>query len=114
MIETKEYDTTHSEYKDGEKGPVVSMSKFNVVDAKYASDTEKSMPVLKALWIYRRACLWSMLVSLCIVMEGYDIVLVGSLYAQPAFAKRYGQFYPDQDSYNISAKWQLAIGNGTT
>lgn len=99
----------HYEDVDAEK----AASKFDVDDAKYASEVEKTMPVLKAFWIYRRACIWSMLVSLCIVMEGYDIVLVGSLYAQPAFAQKYGEYH-EGSGYNIPAQWQLAIGNGTT
>ncbi|CAN6673561.1 hypothetical protein TRVA0_049S00122 [Trichomonascus vanleenenianus] len=97
----------HSEYADPEKGGV---SRIDLDDAKYASHIEKNLPVLKALWSYRRACFWSVVASLCIIMEGYDIVLIGSLYAQPAFAKRYGKLYDGE--YNIPAKWQLAIGNG--
>lgn len=111
MSPTEKDDITHLEDVDAEKGG--PSLKFNVKDAKHASDMEKSMPVFKALWTYRRACMWSALVSMCIVMEGYDIVLIGSLYAQPAFAQRYGQYF-EGTGYNIPAKWQLAIGNGTT
>lgn len=42
-------------------------------------------------------------------MEGYDIVLVTSLFAQPAFAKRYGSYLPS-GSYQIPANWQTALG----
>jgi hypothetical protein len=33
--------------------------------------------------------------SLAIIMEGYDMKLVGSLFAQPAFQEKYGQQLPD-------------------
>jgi SP family general alpha glucoside:H+ symporter-like MFS transporter len=42
-------------------------------------------------------------------MEGYDIVLVTSLFAQPAFAERYGSFSPES-GWQITASWQSALG----
>ena len=43
------------------------------------------------------------------IMEGYDIVLVTSLFAQPAFAERYGSFNPEA-GWQITASWQSALG----
>jgi SP family general alpha glucoside:H+ symporter-like MFS transporter len=50
-------------------------------------------------------------------VEGYDIVLVQSLFAQPAFAQRYGTFVADvggattaTGSWQIPASWQSALG----
>jgi SP family general alpha glucoside:H+ symporter-like MFS transporter len=43
------------------------------------------------------------------IMEGYDIVLVTSLFAQPAFAERYGSFSPGS-GWQITASWQSALG----
>ena len=42
-------------------------------------------------------------------MEGYDIVLVTSLFAQPAFAARYGSLVLGS-GYQIPAPWQTALG----
>lgn len=42
-------------------------------------------------------------------MEGYDIVLVTSLFAQPAFAEAFGSYNPDA-GWQISASWQSATG----
>ena len=42
-------------------------------------------------------------------MEGYDIVLVTSLFAQPAFAERYGSYLPS-GTWQIPAPWQSALG----
>ena len=46
-------------------------------------------------------------------MEGYDIVLIYSLFAQPAFAKRFGTFTPDH-GWQIPAAWQSALGTAPT
>ena len=48
------------------------------------------------------------------IMEGYDIVLVSSLFAQPAFAERYGSYLPMKDSWQIPAPWQSALGIAPT
>lgn len=41
-------------------------------DAIIAEEAEHAMPVLLALKTYRSATLWSMAISLVIVMDGYD------------------------------------------
>lgn len=46
-------------------------------------------------------------------MEGYDIVLVTSLFAQPAFAQRFGSFSADS-GWQIPAPWQSALGTAPT
>lgn len=38
---------------------------------------------------------------------------MGNLYAQPAFAKRFGRI-TKKGSYEIPAKWQIGLGNGST
>lgn len=44
-------------------------------------------------------------------MEGFDIVLINSLYALPAFQKYFGDLQSD-GSYGISAAWQSGLSNG--
>jgi SP family general alpha glucoside:H+ symporter-like MFS transporter len=47
-------------------------------------------------------------------MEGYDVVLVGSMFGQPAFQKKHGNYYPaltDLNEYQLSGPWQVALGN---
>ncbi|KAL5603344.1 hypothetical protein FOBRF1_010877 [Fusarium oxysporum] len=46
-------------------------------------------------------------------MEGYDMKLIGSLNAQPAFMKRYGNQLPSGD-YQITAAWQVGLSNGAS
>lgn len=83
------------------------------VGAKHATELEHQLTLWEAIKTHRTAVMWSVLVSTCIIMEGYDIVLINSFYAQPAFQKYYGVWLPDDQEYQIPAKWQLAIGNGT-
>ncbi|EPS38032.1 hypothetical protein H072_8253 [Dactylellina haptotyla CBS 200.50] len=44
-------------------------------------------------------------------MEGYDLVLIFSFFAQPSFSQKYGNYIQESDSYQISAAWQSGIGN---
>ena len=44
-------------------------------------------------------------------MEGYDKALLGSLYAFPAFQRRFGQEQSD-GSYQVTAPWQAGLSNG--
>lgn len=44
------------------------------------------------------------------IMEGYDIVLVTSLFAQPAFSERFGTYSAASNDYQLDASWQAALG----
>ncbi|KAH7154286.1 general substrate transporter [Fusarium sp. MPI-SDFR-AT-0072] len=46
-------------------------------------------------------------------MQGYDMKLIGSLNAQPAFTNRYGHQLPNGD-YQITAAWQARLSNGAS
>lgn len=80
-------------------------------NAEETADGEHEMKLLQAILRYRKAVLWSMLLSTCIIMEGYDIVLMYSFWAQPAFSRKYGDFDITTNTYQISASWQNALGN---
>ncbi|KAG5765025.1 hypothetical protein H9Q72_006913 [Fusarium xylarioides] len=75
------------------------------------------MSLWQAIKAYPGAIAWSFLLSSSIIMEGYDIVLIGNLMAQPAFQKAYGDWYGDwygdKLGYQISGPWQAGLGNGT-
>jgi hypothetical protein len=53
-----------------------------------------------------------MLVSSTLVMEGYDLALLGNLYASPVFNKKYGVWSEANNKYQISAAWQSGLSNG--
>jgi SP family general alpha glucoside:H+ symporter-like MFS transporter len=46
---------------------------------------QHSLSIWQSLKIYKAAAGWSILGSFCIIMEAYDTLLLGSLFALPAF-----------------------------
>lgn len=82
-----------------------------VEDAAKAATSERSMTLMQGLKLYPKAVAWSVAISTCIVMEGFDIVLINSLYGLPAFQERFGDQLPD-GTYQISAAWQTGLSNG--
>ncbi|KAK3074871.1 hypothetical protein LTR53_002325 [Teratosphaeriaceae sp. CCFEE 6253] len=84
---------------------------FVAEDAAKAAASEKSMTLREGLKLYPKAVMWSVLISTCIIMEGFDIVLINSLYGLPAFQRRFGTPAGD-GSYQISAAWQSGLSNG--
>ncbi|KAH8690617.1 putative maltose permease [Talaromyces proteolyticus] len=66
------------------------------------------MTLLEGLKRYPKAAFWSIFISTAVIMEGYDIGLLGSFYGFPAFQKKYGEMIGN-NKYNISAPWQSGL-----
>lgn len=81
-------------------------------DAAAANQHEHDLTVRDALRKYPWAVFWSLVVSMSVIMEGYDTILIGSLYAYPSFQKAFGVYEPQTGDYNIAGKWQSALGSG--
>ncbi|KAI0846993.1 sugar transporter [Daldinia vernicosa] len=84
-------------------------------NARLASEKEHNMTLWQGLRLYPKAIAWSVLISTCIVMEGYDISLVNNFYAFPQFNQKYGTEVTDPEgnvSYQVSAAWQAGLSNG--
>ncbi|KKF95111.1 General alpha-glucoside permease [Ceratocystis fimbriata CBS 114723] len=79
--------------------------------ARQATEKEHSMTLKQGLKMYPKAILWSMLISTCIVMEGYDICLINNFYAFDQFNRKYGQQLPD-GTWEVPASWQAGLSNG--
>ncbi|KAI6878768.1 hypothetical protein KC355_g22297, partial [Hortaea werneckii] len=62
------------------------------VNAKAATDKEHSMTLLQGIKLYPKAIFWSVVISTCIAMEGYDVCLINNFYAFPQFNRKYGVF----------------------
>jgi len=58
---------------------ITDMDDDLVVMAHQAAEREKAMPFKEALKVFWPGALWSMCLSLALVMEGYDVGLVCSL-----------------------------------
>lgn len=83
-----------------------------VLEAKHAADVEQQMTLLKAVKLYPKAIAWSVLLSSTLVMEGYDLALLGSLYASPMFNKKFGTYNETTGKWSVSAAWQSGLSNG--
>ncbi|KAM3535353.1 hypothetical protein MY4038_001407 [Beauveria bassiana] len=92
---------------------VVSPPAFDAsraLEAVAATEAEHNMGLLKSLKLYKKACMWSIFFSTCIVMEGFDLAIIGGLYVYPAFAKKFGE--PTADGgYELTAAWQSGLSN---
>jgi SP family general alpha glucoside:H+ symporter-like MFS transporter len=87
---------------DGRLEKPSSMDRL-IADAKAATEKEHNMTLLQGIRLYPKAVFWSIVISSCIVMEGYDISLVGNLYGFPAFNQKYGELGSD-GTYQIPAR----------
>ncbi|GMK59736.1 hypothetical protein CspeluHIS016_0803420 [Cutaneotrichosporon spelunceum] len=91
---------------------------LEIVPAKELDDhtsdalrTERELSTRDAIRAYPMAIFWSLAVSMCVIMEGYDTILIGNFYAYPEFAKKYGQYIDAHGNHQLSAAWQAGLGN---
>ncbi|RDW88229.1 MFS transporter-15 [Coleophoma cylindrospora] len=82
------------------------------LEAKLATDSEKTMTLRQAFPLYKKAMAFSVIFSTAIIMEGYDTALIGAFYAFPPFQKKYGEFVDAETGYQIPARWQTGLSNG--
>ncbi|KAJ5176023.1 Maltose permease MAL61 [Penicillium canariense] len=88
-----------------------SSMKTLIQNAKAATEKERNMSLLQGIKLYPKAVLWSVIISTCIAMEGYDISLVNNFYAFDQFNRKYGERLAD-GSYQVPARWQSGLSNG--
>lgn len=105
--------TAHTENVGVETAVLQSVGADTTAHAKQAARTEHELTAREAIRKYPRAIMWCLVVSMCVVMEGYDLNLLTNFYAYPAFAKRYGTFVESSNNYQLSAPWQAALGNAS-
>ena len=82
-----------------------------ISNAKTATDSEHRMTLLQGIKLYPKAVGWSILISTCICMEGYDVCLLSNFYGFPVFNRKYGSQLPD-GTYQVPAPWQAGLSNG--
>ncbi|KAH7130932.1 general substrate transporter [Dactylonectria macrodidyma] len=78
-------------------------------DAVEAEHAEHKMGVLEAVRAYPMASFWAFVMSCTIIMESYDVFLIGNFIALPAFTKKYGIYHESTDKWIIETKWQSAL-----
>lgn len=101
-----------------------------IKDAAQADEIEHKQTLREAFAIHKKAIFWSMALSAALIMEGYDVVVIGSFYGHreciaiqigshslliAAFLRRFGVEAPGTtNGYVIPAQWQSALSNGSS
>jgi SP family general alpha glucoside:H+ symporter-like MFS transporter len=78
-------------------------------EAQHAAADEKSMTLVQAIKLYPKAIGWSVVLSSALIMEGYDLALLGSLYGSPQFNQKYGVYNAASKKWTVPAQWQSAL-----
>ncbi|KAI0973906.1 sugar transporter-domain-containing protein [Xylaria arbuscula] len=84
-------------------------------NARLATEKEHNMSLLQGIKLYPKAIGWSILISTCIVMEGYDVALINNFYGNSQFNRKYGEPYINsqgETEYQVSPAWQAGLSNG--
>lgn len=82
--------------------------------AKNATEAEHNLSFGDALRLYPKAIAFSVIFSSAIIMEGYDLSLMGSFFGFTPFKNKYGtEADPTNPGGNlITAPWQSGLTNG--
>lgn len=92
---------------------VTSHASNTVDDTNAAINNELNMSVRQSLRFWSRAIVFSFVISLCVVMEGYDTSLMNKFFAFSPFQNRFGDEVDADGNKLVSARWQTIILNGT-
>jgi MFS transporter, SP family, general alpha glucoside:H+ symporter len=76
-----------------------------------ATLSEHNLTLGEALLKYNKAVLWSMLVSVSIIMRAYDIEITSNFFALLAFKQHMGEYIPGH-GYQVPSNWQVAMYMG--
>ncbi|RSH95847.1 hypothetical protein EHS25_000940 [Saitozyma podzolica] len=92
-------------------GEQVVSEKWDVTreQANRAEQYEHSLSFLQAARLYKEATFWAIIASLSIVMEGFDKSFQGAVISEATYRKKFGQWYPELQQYQLTAAWQGAI-----
>lgn len=92
--------------------PIASIQPFGGDRIHDAVAQEHNLSLGQAIRLYPKSIAWSLVMSTAIIMEGYDTILLSSLYAQPSFAQAYGVPVGD-GTYQLTPAWQSGLNSGS-
>lgn len=78
-----------------------------------AIDNEHNMTIRQSLRFWWKAIVFSFIISLAVVMEGYDTSLMNKFFAFEPFKNRFGDQVNPEGGMVVSSRWQTIILNGT-
>jgi SP family general alpha glucoside:H+ symporter-like MFS transporter len=82
-------------------------------DTNAAIHNEHKMSVHQSLRFWWKAIVFSFVISLAVVMEGYDTSLMNKFFAFQPFRNRFGDQRDADGVLIVSSRWQTIILNGT-
>lgn len=82
-------------------------------DTNVAISNEQQMSVRQSIRLWWKAIVFSFVISLCVVMEGYDTSLMNKFFAFTPFRNRFGDEIDADGNKLVSSRWQTIILNGT-
>ncbi|PGG96975.1 hypothetical protein AJ79_09382 [Helicocarpus griseus UAMH5409] len=85
-----------------------------IIEAKNASDEEHAQTLAQAIRANWKAVFWSVMISMSIIMEGFDTLLISNFFGYPEFRKKYGQDYGGDIGYQLSGPWQTGLSMAST
>lgn len=116
---------THVESKADALVDHEGVKQIGLEGAMAAELAEQSMTFREAFRDYKAAIGWSLGISMCIIMEGYDTALPvshvpdtgqttndqqGSFIGLPAYRERFGEYVNEQAGYQLTPAWQAGLG----
>lgn len=85
--------------------------------AREAAHADETMSVLDAIKRFPNAVGWSLLISTCVIMDGYDSTLVGAFLAFPSFQRQFGDYVgitqQTPSGYQLKPAWAAALGQAS-
>jgi MFS transporter, SP family, general alpha glucoside:H+ symporter len=81
--------------------------------AQAGDAADHQLTVRQALGKYKKAVFWALILSVSLIMEGYDLVIITSFYGQTQFSQRFGVYDPGSDKYLITPAWQSGLSNSS-
>ncbi|KAL6409281.1 Maltose permease MAL31 [Ilyonectria robusta] len=113
MASSPKVSPTHAEDVVGSV-PALGAQEWDVdkADARDATELEHSLTLRDSFRLYPKAIGFSLLFSTAIIMEGYDLSLLGSFYGYDAFKNKFGDQVDSDGNKIISADWQTYIQVG--
>lgn len=91
-----------------------TQGQHNAVDETSAAiNNEHNMSVRQSLRFWWKAIVFSFVISLCVVMEGYDTSLMNKFFAFQPFRNKFGDEIDADGNKLVSSRWQTIILNGT-
>lgn len=85
-----------------------------IQDDENNAPIEQDLTPWQAVRAYPMAIFWCIVISTCVIMEGYDAILIQSFYAYPQFQLKYGEDVGrGPTGYQVSAPWQAGLSQAS-